>query len=211
MITEKREPKMESNWAKAADNQITGALLAAIAAGTDPDAAKMDAAITAVSNAALPIEAVTMYQAAAGRLDRRRPGGIGGPDALPAIVDGEDWTWCRVDTRGTGNGGRWIATWHISERARALRNALMGTLARLLPGFDVAFLATKSLFWENEVLAWLGIISPEEALWLGNQPPINSRHDAARIERQGFTLPRVSIPRTAAAVALAAEAARRAK
>ena len=48
-------------------------------------------------------------------------------------------------------------------------------------------------------------------MYLGSQSSITSRHDVARIERQGFTLPHTSIPRIASAVAMAAEAARRAK
>ena len=192
-------------------SRITKAMLAAIAAGKDQGTAEMTAAIAAVSGAALPLEAVTAYQTAASRLDRGRPRGIGGPVPLPVRHDGDDWTWCRVNTRGTGNGGRWVATRTISGRARVLRSALMGALTRLLPGFNVSFLATNSLFWEMPVLEWLGSLSPEEATYLGNRPPIASRREAEAIERQGFTLPHTSIPRTSAAVAMAAEAARRAK
>jgi hypothetical protein len=200
-----------TDWAKKTNDLITDALLAAIAAGKDQDAAVLDAAIAAVSDAALPLEAVAAYQAAARRLDCRRPGGIGGPDALPARADGADWTWARVNTRGTGNGGHWVATRPLTDRARNMKRALMGALARLLPGYDVAFLATRPLFWESPVLTWMGITSPEVAKWLGNQPPIASRREADAIERQGFTLPHTSVPRTAAAVAMAAEAARRAR
>lgn len=199
------------NWAADADNQMTTALLAAIAAGTDQNTAMVAAAIAAVSNAALPLEAVTKYQTAAALLEHRRPGGIGGPDVLPRRYDGDDWTWARVETQGTGNGGRWVATRPLSDQARALRDALMDTLARLLPGFNVAFLATRSLFWERPVLAWFGNLWPEEAVWLGSHPPIASRREADEIERKGYILPETSIPRTSAAIAMAAEAARRAK
>jgi hypothetical protein len=199
-----------TDWERT-NELLTDALLAAIAAGKDQDAAVLTAAIAAVSDAALPLEAVTAYQAAARRLDCRRPGGIGGPDALPARADGADWTWARVNTRGTGNGGHWVATRPISARARNLKKVLMDALARLLPGYDVAYLATHSLFWEGPILTWMGITSPEVAAWLGNQPAVSSRREADAIERQGFTLPRTSIPRLSAAVAMAAEAARRAR
>jgi hypothetical protein len=200
-----------SNWAEDTNSRITKAMLAAIAAGKDQETAEMTAAIAAVSGAVLPLEAVTAYQTAASRLDRGRPRGIGGPDVLPVRTDGDDWTWCRVDTRGTGNGGRWVATRPLSERARALRDALMASLARLMPGFNVAFLATCSLFWEGPTLEWMGTLSPEMATWLGNQPSVESRRQAEALERKGFTLPKTSIPRTSAAIAMAAEAARRAK
>jgi len=192
-------------------NQMTDALLAAIAAGKDQGTALLTRPFAAVSEAALPLEAVAKYQAAARCLDHGRPRGIGGPDALPVRINGNDWIWCRVDTRGTGNGGRWVATRPISERARALRSVLMDALSRLLPGFDVAFLATRSLFWEGPILEWMDALSPEEARYMGGQPPITSRREAEAIERQGFTLPRASIPRMSAAIAMAAEAARRAK
>ena len=173
----------------------------------------MDEWTKKINAATSAVKAVDLYQAAAWELDEGRPplrAGYWHAEVLPVRVEGADWTWCRVDTKGTGNGGRWVATRPLSTRARALRGALMDALARLMPGFDVAFLATRSLFWEGPVLAWLGSLSPEEAVWLGKQP-ITSRRDAAKIERQGFTLPRTSIPRTEAAVAMAAEAARRAK
>jgi len=174
----------------------------------------MNEAIRKISAASASAEAVDLYQAAAWELDTGRPplrAGYWHAEVLPTRAVGNDWTWCRVNTRGTGNGGRWVATRPLTPRARALRGVLMDTLSRLLPGFDVAFLATCSLFWEDEVLTWMGAISPEEAVWLGKQPPIASRREAEAIKRQGFTLPRVSIPRTSAAVAMAAEAARRAK
>ena len=193
------------------NNRITKAMLAAIAAGKDQDAAMAAASMAAVNDAVLPLEAVTAYQVAARRLDRSMPKGIGGPDALPVRHDGDDWTWCRVNTRGTGNGGRWVATRPLSERGRALRGVLMASLSRLLPGFNVAYLATRSLFWEGPILSWFGNLSPEEAMHLGDQPPITSRREAEVIERKGFTLPKTSIPRTEAAIAMAAEAARRAK
>jgi hypothetical protein len=169
--------------------------------------------IKEISAANTAVEAVDIFQAAAWEMDSGRPlrAGYWHAEVLPVRHDGNDWTWCRVDTRGTGNGGRWVATRPLSERGRALRCVLMDTLARLLPGFSVAYLATKSLFWESAVLEWMNAISPEMATWLGNQPSVESRRQAEAIKRQGFTLPKTSIPRTSAAIAMAAEAARRAK
>ena len=169
--------------------------------------------IKEINAAATAVEAVDLYQAAAWELDEGRPlrAGYWHAEPLPKRHEGADWTWCRVDTKGTGNGGRWVATRPLSARGRALRGALMASLTRLLPGFDVAFLATCSLFWERPILSWFGNLSPEEATYLGNRPPIASRREAEAIERQGFTLPHTSIPRTSAAIAMAAEAARRAK
>jgi len=83
----------------------------------------------------------------------------------------------------------------------------MDTLARLLPGYDVAFLATRPLFWEAPILDWMGTLSADEALRLGAAPAIESRRQADALERQGFRLPATSIPRTQAAIAMAAEAA----
>ena len=114
-----------------------------------------------------------------------------------------------AQTQGTGNGGRWVATRPLTQQARALRGVLMDTLARLLPGFNVAFLATCSLFWERPVLSWLDSISPEMARMLGDQPRVESSRQAAALEWKGFPLPQTSIPRTAAAIAMAAEAAGR--
>lgn len=164
---------------------------------------KINAATTAV-------EAVGIYQAAAWELDEGRPprAGFWHAEVLPVRADGEDWVWCRVDTRGTGNGGRWVATRPLSTRARALRSALMDTLTRILPGFNVAFLATRSLFWERPVLEWFDSISPEMARMLGDQPIVESRRQAAALEWKGFILPKTSIPRTSAAIAMAAKAAR---
>ena len=168
---------------------------------------KMAAASTAV-------EAVNLYQASAWEVDNGRPplrAGYWHAEVLPVRHEGADWTWCRVDTKGTGNGGRWVATRPLTQQARALRGVLMDTLSRLLPGFNVAYLATNSLFWEGPILKWMDALSPEEARYLGDQPPITSRREAEVIERKGFTLPKTSIPRTEAAIAMAAEAARRAK
>ena len=166
----------------------------------------------AIRNAATTAaEAVDLYQAAAWEMDHGRPpmAGFWHAETLPKRYDGEDWVWARVQTQGTGNGGRWVATRPLSERGRALRGALIDTLSRLLPGFNVAFLATCSLFWERPILEWFDSISPEEAVWLGDQPPITSRREAEAIERQGFSLPKTSVPRTSAAIAMAAEAAGR--
>ena len=165
---------------------------------------KLEAAATAA-------EAVDLYQAAAWKLDMGRPpmAGFWHNEVLPHRHAGEDWVWARVQTRGTGNGGRWVATRPMSERASALRGVLLDTLSRLLPGFDVAFLATNSLFWERPILEWMDIISPEMAIMLGKQPSIKSRRQAATLEWKGFPLPDTSIPRTAAAIAMAAAAAGR--
>ena len=170
--------------------------------------------IEKIGAATTAAEAVDLYQAAAWELDTGRPplrAGYWHAEVLPTRAVGNDWTWCRVDTKGTGNGGRWVATRPLSGRARALRGALMASLTRLLPGFNVTYLSARSLFWEPEILSWFDNLSPEEAIYLGNQPATTSRRDAAGLERQGFTLPRVSIPRTSAAIGMAAEAARRAK
>ena len=154
-------------------------------------------------------EVVDLYQAAAWELDGRRPpmAGCWHAEKLPKRHDGEAWVWARVETRGTGNGGRWVATRPLSERGRVLRGALMGTLSRLLPGFNVAYLATKPLFWERPVLEWLDEITPEMAKMLGDQPSIKSRRQAEDLKWKGFPLPQTSIPRTSAAIAMAAAAA----
>ncbi len=164
----------------------------------------------ALAQATTAPTAVDIYQAAAWEIDSGRPprAGYWHAEVLPRRHAGEDWIWARVQTQGTGNGGRWVATSPISGRARVLRGALMGALARLLPGFDVAFLATRSLFWERPILEWFGELSPEMARMLGDQPSIESRRQADTFEWKGFTLPKTSIPRTAAAITMAAEAAR---
>ncbi len=171
----------------------------------------MTESIKKISAAGTAVEAVDIYQAAAWEMDGKRPpmAGCLHCSVLPRRHEGEDWVWARVETRGTGNGGRWVATRPISGRARALRGALMGTLARLLPGFDVAFLATQPLFWERPVLSWLDSISPEMARMLGDQPNIKSRRQAEAIEWKGFPLPKTSIPRTSAAITMAVKAAGR--
>jgi hypothetical protein len=167
--------------------------------------------IKKISDAASTVEAVELYQAAAWEMDDGRPpmAGFWHAEVLPGRYDGADWVWARIQTRGTGNGGRWVATRPISERARELRGVLMNTLSRLLPGFNVAYLATKPLFWERPVLSWLGSISPEMARMLGDQPIVESRRQADALEWKGFPLPQTSIPRTAAAIAMAAAAAGR--
>lgn len=169
----------------------------------------MENILKKISAASSAVEAVDLYQAAAWELDYGRPpmAGFWHAETLPKRKEGADWVWARVQTNGTGNGGRWVATRPLSERARAMRGALMDTLSRLLPGFDVAYLATRSLFWERPVLSWMDEISPEMAKMLGEQPNIKSRRQAAAIEWKGFTLPDTSIPRTAAAIAMAAAAA----
>ena len=184
-------------------------LITAIAANKEQDTATLTAAIAAVNNATSPLDAVGIYQAAAWEIDNGRPPRAGYYHAmvLPRRHEGADWVWARVQTQGTGNGGRWVATRSLSERARVLKSALMGTLSRLLPGFNVAYLATRSLFWEQPILEWFSHISPEMARMLGDQPSIESRRQAAALEWKGFTLPDTSIPRTAAAIAMAAKAA----
>jgi hypothetical protein len=164
----------------------------------------------AIRNAATTAaEAVDLYQAAAWEMDHGRPpmAGFWHAETLPKRYDGEDWVWARVQTRGTGNGGRWVATRPLTPQARELRGVLMDTLARLLPGFDVAFLATRPLFWERPILEWLDSLSPEMAKMLGDQPNIKSRRQAEVLEWKGFPLPQTSIPRTSAAIAMAAAAA----
>ena len=165
---------------------------------------KIDEATTAA-------EAVDIYQAAAWKLDMGRPpmAGFWHAEVLPRRHAGEDWVWARVQTQGTGNGGRWVATRPLTPQARAMRGVLMDTLSRLLPGFNVAYLATCSLFWERPVLEWMDALSPEMARKLGDQPSVESRRQAEALEWKGFPLPQTSIPRTAAAIAMAAEAAGR--
>jgi hypothetical protein len=85
----------------------------------------------------------------------------------------------------------------------------MDTLARLLPGFNVAYLATRPLFWERPILEWVDNISPEMAKMLGDQPRVASRRQAETLEWKGFPLPATTIPRTSAAIAMAAAAAGR--
>ena len=166
-------------------------------------------AVKKMAAATSATEAVDLYQAAAWELDGRRPpmAGFWHAEKLPKRYDGTHWVWARVETRGTGNGGRWVATRPLTPQARAMRGALMGTLSRLLPGFNVAFLATKSLFWERPVLEWLDVISPEMARMLGDQPSVKSRRQAEDLKWKGFLLPQTSIPRTSAAIAMAAAAA----
>ncbi len=170
---------------------------------------KMENILKKMAAATTAVEAVEIYQAEAWELDTSRPpmAGCCHAEALPKRKDGEDWVWARVQTNGTGNGGRWVATRPISGRARVLRGALMDTLSRLLPGFDVAYLATCSLFWERPVLSWFDELSPEMAKMLGDQPSVKSRRQAATLEWKGFPLPATSIPRTAAAISMAAAAA----
>lgn len=164
----------------------------------------MNEAIRKISAAASAVEAVDLYQAEAWALDGGRPpmAGFWHAETLPLRHDGADWVWARIQTQGTGNGGRWVATRPLSERGRVLRGALMDTLARLLPGFDVAYLATCSLFWERPVLEWMDVISPEMARMLGAQPSVESRRQAEALEWKGFPLPKTSIPRTAAAISM---------
>ncbi len=171
----------------------------------------MNEAIRKISAATTAVEAKRLYQEAAWELDGGRPprAGFWHAETLPKRHAGADWVWARIDTRGTGNGGRWVATRPISDRARALRGVLMGALSRLLPGFDVAYLAAHSLFWERPVLSWMDEISPEMAKMLGDQPSIESRRQAEALEWKGFPLPKTSIPRTAAAIEMAAAAAGR--
>ena len=171
----------------------------------------MNEAIKKMAAATAAVEAVDLFQAEAWKLDQGRPprAGYWHTHVLPKRHEGADWAWCRVDTRGTGNGGRWVATRPLSERGRVLRGALMDALTRLLPGFNVAFLATCSLFWERPVLEWMDGLSPEMARMLGDQPSVESRRQAEALEWKGFPLPQTSIPRTAAAIAMAAEAAGR--
>ena len=163
-----------------------------------------------ISAAASAVEAVELYQASAWELDGRRPpmAGCWHAETLPRRYEGADWVWARVQTQGTGNGGRWVATRPLTPQARAMRGALMDTLARLLPGFDVAYLATRPLFWERPVLEWFDDLSPEMAKMLGDQPSVESRRQAEAIEWKGFPLPQTSIPRTSAAIAMAVAAAR---
>ena len=162
--------------------------------------------INAATSAA---EAVDLYQASAWEMDHGRPpmAGFWHAETLPRRHEGADWVWARVETQGTGNGGRWVATRPLSEQARAMQGALMNTLSRLLPGFNVAFLATRPLFWERSILEWLDSISPEMAKMLGDQPIVKSRRQAEAIEWKGFILPKTSIPRTSAAIAMASAAA----
>ena len=171
----------------------------------------MTEAVKKMAAATSATEAVDLYQAAAWELDYGRPpmAGCWHAEKLPHRHAGEDWVWARVQTQGTGNGGRWVATRPLSERGRVLKGALMDTLSRLLPGFNVAFLATRPLFWERPVLEWLDALSPEMARMLGEQPSVESRRQAATLEWKGFPLPKTSIPRTAAAIAMAAAAAGR--
>ncbi len=171
----------------------------------------MNEAIRKISAATTAVEAVDLYQAAAWALDGGRPpmAGFWHGEPLPKRYDGADWVWARVQTQGTGNGGRWVATRPLTQQARALRGVLMDTLSRLLPGFNVAYLATRPLFWERPVLEWFDSISPEMAKMLGDQPSVESRRQAEALEWKGFPLPQTSIPRTAAAIAMAAEAAGR--
>lgn len=171
----------------------------------------MKEAIRKMTAATTAVEAVSLYQAEAWELDNGRPplAGFWHAEVLPRRHEGADWVWARVQTQGTGNGGRWVATRPLSERGRVLRGALMDTLARLLPGFDVAYLATRPLFWERPVLEWMDNLSPEMARMLGDQPSVKSRRQAEDLEWKGFLLPQTSIPRTSAAIAMAAAAAGR--
>ena len=164
-----------------------------------------------ISAATTAVEAVDLYQAAAWALDGGRPprAGLWGEEPLPKRYDGAGWVWARVQTQGTGNGGRWVATRPLTSQARAMRGALMDTLTRLLPGFNVAYLATCPLFWERPVLEWVDSLSPEMARLLGDQPSVKSRRNAKALEWKGFPLPQTSIPRTSAAIAMAAAAAGR--
>jgi len=169
----------------------------------------MENILKKMAAAATAVEAVEIYQAEAWESDCGRPpmAGCCHAEKLPKRHEGADWVWARIQTNGTGNGGRWVATRPLSERARVLRSALMGTLSQLLTGFNVAFLATKPLFWERPVMEWLDALSPEMARMLGNQPIVESRRQAATLKWKGFPLPDTSIPRTAAAIAMAAAAA----
>lgn len=169
----------------------------------------MTEAIKKITSAASAVEAVNAYQASAWELDERRPpmAGCWHAVALPKRHDGTHWVWARVETQGTGNGGRWVATRPLSGQAREMRGVLLDTLSRLLPGFNVAYLATKPLFWERPVLDWLDSISPEMAKMLGDQPRVESRRQAESLKWKGFPLPKTSIPRTAKAIAMAAAAA----
>ena len=169
----------------------------------------MENILKKMASATSAVEAVEIYQAEAWESDYGRPpmAGCWHAEKLPKRHAGEDWVWARVQTRGTGNGGRWVATRPLSERGRVLRGVLMDTLTRLLPGFDVAFLATRSLFWERPVLNWFDKLSPEMAKMLGDQPRVESRRQAATLEWKGFPLPDTSVPRTSAAIAMAAAAA----
>jgi len=165
--------------------------------------------IEIVDKATTAVEAVDLFQAAAWEMDHARPpmAGCWHAEVLPRRHEGAHWVWARVETRGTGNGGRWVATRPLTPQARAMRGALMGTLSRLLPGFNVAYLATKPLFWERPVLSWMDALSPEMAKMLGDQPGIKSRREAEILEWKGFPLPKTSVPRTSAAIAMAAAAA----
>lgn len=169
----------------------------------------MNEAIKKISAATTAAEAVDLYQAAAWEMDHGRPrmAGFWHAETLPGRHEGTHWVWARVETQGTGNGGRWVATRPISDLAWAMRGALMDTLARLLPGFNVAYLATQSIFWERPILEWMDSISPLQARMLGEQPSIESRRQAAALEWKGFPLPKTSIPRTSAAIEMAASAA----
>lgn len=169
----------------------------------------MTEAIRKISAAATAAEAVDLYQAAAWERDHARPpmAGCLHCSVLPKRHEGAHWVWARVETRGTGNGGRWVATRPLTPQARELRDVLLDSLARLLPGFNVAFLATQPLFWERPVMEWLDALSPEMARMLGNRPNIKSRRQAKDLEWRGFPLPKTSIPRTAAAITMAAAAA----
>lgn len=171
----------------------------------------MTEAIRKISAATTAVEAVSLYQAAAWEVDKGRPpmAGFWHAETLPLRYEGTHWVWARVQTQGTGNGGRWVATRPISDQARAMRGVLMDTLSRLLPGFNVAFLATRPIFWERPVMEWLDAITPEMAKMLGEQPSIESHRQVAALEWKGFPLPKTSIPRTSAAIAMAAAAAGR--
>ena len=171
----------------------------------------MNEAIRKINCAATATEAVDLYQALAWRLDGRRPpmAGCWHAEVLPRRHEGAHWVWARVETRGTGNGGRWVATRPLTPQARELRDVLLDSLARLLPGFDIAYLATRPLFWERPVLKWFDELSPEMAKMLGDQPRVESHRQAEALEWKGFPLPKTSIPRTSAAIAMAAAAAGR--
>ena len=170
----------------------------------------MNEAIRKIS-AAAAAEAVDIYQAEAWEMDHGRPpmAGFWHAEVLPGRHNGAHWVWARVQTQGTGNGGRWVATRPLTPQARAMRGVLMDTLSRLLPGFNVAYLATCPLFWERPVLEWMDALSPEMARMLGDQPIVESRRQAKALEWKGFPLPKTSIPRTSAAIAMAATAAGR--
>ena len=169
----------------------------------------MENILKKISGASSATEAVDIYQASAWEMDYSRPpmAGFFHAEKLPKRWEGADWVWVRIQTQGTGNGGRWVATLPLSEKGRIMKSVLMVTLARLLSGFNVTFLARHPLFWERPVMEWLDSISPELARMLGEQPSVKSRRQAANLEWKGFPLPQTSVPRMSAAIEMAAKAA----